>query len=366
MDISIHDLVKNNTSDKLKEILSELKIVMSEKAFSDFIHYNEAIKGDMPGKSGQKISVVKKIIDPVIFYEFCDIEKMKILLDYGFNMNIRDPLGKSNGVLLITSAEKCDYLLKAGIEKIGFTAEKRLIENEPVLRENRTSFDKLKVLMKHGYDITIENKEKRNIMFFIRETKMLYFLLSHGFSINKTDKYGNNVLFNTNSMNSEVFQAMIDSGADIYHKNKTNEICFFSTSLDNMKILLNRGIDVNYVSKSLENCAFYCLSEYSHEKSFEKMQLLIDAGINLNQINSVSKNILHYAKSAEMIEFLLKNGVRPIKFKPIPGMIDNRNMNKQEELIQQVQDKLTSQREKELLTTKLNNIAKDKAIKVRI
>lgn len=366
MDFCIHDLVKDNTADKLKEMLSELKRVMSEKEFLDFIHYKEVLRRDILDKKGKKINIVDKIRDPVIFYEFCDLEKMKILLDYGFDMNIRDLFGKSNGVVLVTSAEKCDYLLNAGIEKIGFTKEKRLTENEPILRANRTSFEKLKVLIKHGYDITIKDKDEKNIMFFIKETKMLNFLLKSAFSINETDKYGNNILFNTKSTPPEVFQAMIDSGADIYHKNKRSEICFFSTSLENMKILLNSGVDVNYVSKDLENCAFHCLTEYLNKESFEKMQLLIDAGINLNQINALSKNVLHYAKSAEMIEFLLKNGARPIKFKPIQGMIGNLDMNKQEELIQQVQDKLTSQEEKESLTNMMSGLNVSKSSKARI
>lgn len=366
MNFTIHDLVKNNTPDKLKKMLSELKRVMLEEEFSDFIHYKEVVRGERLNNKGKLINVVQKIIDPVIFYEFCDLEKMKILLDYGFDMNIRDSLGKSNGVLLVTSAEKCDYLLNAGIEKIGFNEEKRLVENEPILRSNRTSFDKLKVLMKHGYDITIKNKDEQNIIFFIKEKEMLNFLLTSGFSIHEADKYGNNILFNTKSTPPDVFEAMIDSGADIYHKNKRSEISFFSTSLDNMKILLSRGIDVNYVSKNLENCAFYCLSEYSHDQSFEKMQLLIDAGIDLNQVNSLSKNLLHYAKSAEMMEFLLKNGAIPIKFNPRQGVIGDRDMDKQEELIQQVQNKLTSQKEKELLTNMMSGINVNEIAKARI
>lgn len=365
MNFTIHDLVKNNNPDKLKEMLSELKRVMFEEEFSDFIHYNEIVRGEKLNSQGKLINVVQKIIDPVIFYEFCDLEKMKILLDYGFDMNIRDSLGKSNGVILVTSAEKCDYLLNAGIEKIGFTEEKRLVENEPILRTNRTSFDKLKVLMKHGYDISIKNKDEKNLMFFIQETEMLNFLLKSGFSIHEKDKYGDNILFNTKATPLDVFQAMIDSGADIYHKNKDEEICFFSTSLDNMKILLSSGIDVNYVSKRLKNCAFYCLSEYSHSQSIEKMQLLIDAGIDLNQTDSSSKNVLNYAKSLEMIEFLLKNGAVPLRLNSTQGMINNKDL-KQEELIWEIYNKMTAQKEKESLITLIDNIGIRKVTKARI
>lgn len=53
--------------------------------------------------------------------------------------------------------------------------------------------------------------------------------------------------------------------------------------LDQIQILLKRGVNVNSVDKNGETSVFYSLGE---EKSFgEKLGLFIDCGLNLNTLN---------------------------------------------------------------------------------
>jgi len=346
---TIHYLVKNNSEEELNQKLKVLKNNLNNEDFFNYIHYKELIKS-----SDNK--TITKIIDPVIFYEYCTIEKINILLEHGFDINVKDPFERNNA-LYVNSAEKCDFLLNKGIEKIGLNDNK--LTCNPIFK---ASIQKLKILIKHGYNIKEKDKDGNSLLLTTSSLEVIDFLLNNGSSINETNKKGENLLFSSN-LNSKDFREVILRGADVNIKNKYNITPLFSANIENMKILLEFGASVNHLSDAGKNCAFYCLSEFNLEKSMDKIKMLKEKGINLNQITNVSLNILYYAKSSKMIEFLLENGVKRIDLNPNERIQKNIET---DELIKQIQNEITAKNERKALLEIMDEGNLHKVLRARI
>lgn len=346
---TIHELVKNSSAEELNQKLEYLKNTLNKEDFFNYIHYKELIKA-----SDNKTII--KIIDPVIFYEHCTIEKINILLDYGFNINIKDSFERNNA-LYVKSAEKCDFLLNKGIEKIGLNDNK--FTCNPIFR---ASLQKLKILINHGYDIHQKDENGNSILLKSSNIEVIDFLIDNGFSINETNNKGENILFSSN-LNTEDFKKIILRGADINKENKYNMTPLFLANIENMKILLESGAFVNHLSDDGKNCAFYCLSEFNLEKSMEKIKILIEKGIDLNQITNLSRNILYYAKSSEMIQFLLEHGVKRIELNP--NEKNPKNIEK-DSLIRQIENQINAKEEKKALSEIINEGNLNKVMHTRI
>jgi ankyrin repeat protein len=92
---------------------------------------------------------------------------------------------------------------------------------------------------------------------------------------------------------------------------------FQTSELDKGKILslLAQGANVNAVENTGENLLHELISYQDwHEINLDNIRFLIDLGININHKNKEGTNCLYMAcltQSAELVEFLLKAGVNP-------------------------------------------------------
>lgn len=132
----------------------------------------------------------------------------------------------------------------------------------------------------------------------IKNNKMAKLLFKHGADPTITGgKHGTNAMVDAlNNKNEEMIEWFFIKGVDInyimhwaYEKYSFEEPFFFRVfrqgSLDLLKFMIDRGVDVNSTDESGRNCFSYChISDLNSENSeiLGKINLIIDAGADLS------------------------------------------------------------------------------------
>lgn len=332
--MNIHSVIKNNSPEEITVILDELEAKLSNNEFYDYLHRKGFIS--INEKS-------KKIIFPVIFEHNCTIEKIKVLMEYGFDINITDENGKN--ALFYVNAEKSKFLIDSGIEKKIFIPNNKMMKGSPVFN---TSLKKLKILLDFGYDINEKDYLSRSLLFSAPDIETVDFLIEQGFSpSNDIDKNGNNVLFSSN-LRPEVYEYLIQKGADVNHKNNIGFTPLFVSNIEQTKILLKNNPDINISANDYSNAAFHT----AESNGLEKLKLLKEQNIKLNGKDCIGKSILYYSKDPEILEFLLKNGVN---FDESENFIKRPSNILQEKLIKKISLKVVADKEKESILESLKD-----------
>lgn len=349
MDLLIHKLVEEYEPHELREKLKNIKKELTSEDFMNFLHFNK--KFTMADAHKFKYEV-----NPILFYKYCTIEKIEVLLDFGLDINMKNHSGKNS--LFYVDAEKCDFLLKKGIEKQIFPNNERV---NPLFSAN---LEKLKVLLSHGYDINIKNLKEETIMFAAPNIDVVDFLITKGFSINDTNNAGDNMIMG-NTSNHHMIKDLIERGLNINHLNDRKQNALFRSSLKKMKVLLECDINIHQLSKSGTNCAFHNSFSYNKGEPLDKLKLLKEAGVDLTIEDNRGKNILDYVKSNDEIEFLLLQGIRVPDYGR-KSYMSSANIEKIK-MIEEVQMKIAIDKEKELLLSVLkDDISETSILKRRI
>lgn len=340
MDLSIHKLVEGCTPSELREQLSLIKEKLGSEEFHRYIH----LKKELINKKNSKLKI---LIEPVIFYSYCTIEKTNILLEFNFDINIKS-LKNDKNALFFTDTEKTKYLLEKGIEKQNLSVNTRNIKPNALFGAN---IEKLKLLLNHGYDVFSKDYMKRTLMFSANDIETVDFLIQKGLSVNDADDAGNNMIMN-NSKECSILEKLIEKGLDINHKNDSGFTAIFGGSFENLKMLLEYGADVSQVSNIQTTCAFNHVEGLNVEEIKAKIKLLKSYGLDLNHENHYGLNVLFSAQSEEVIEFLISEGVKAPAHSPRENIA---RINNQFEKIQNVLIKMAAEKEKEDLLKILNS-----------
>lgn len=350
MDLSIHKLVEGCTPCELREQLNLIKERLGPEEFHKYIHF----KKELINKNNSKLKV---LIEPVIFYSYCTIEKTDILLDFNFDINIT-AIKSDKNALFFTGKEKTKYLLEKGIEKQNLVSNSKNIRPNPLFGAN---LEKLKVLLSHGYDVFSKDYMQRTIMFSAYEIEQVDFLIQKGLSVNDTDDAGNNMIMHY-SKECSMLENLIERGLDVNHKNNSGFTAIFGGSFENLKMLLEYGADVNQVSNIQTTCAFNHVEGLNVEEIKAKIKLLKSYGLDLNHEDNYGMNILFSAQSEEVIEFLISEGVK------VPAHSPRKNIsriNNQFEKIQNVLIKMAAEKEREKLFNIIEDIPVNNDVKIR-
>lgn len=337
MELLVHTLVKECKVSELKQKLNNIKKELGYEEFDNFLHFTKKFTKEDAHK-------FKYTVDPILFYKYCTIEKIEVLIDFGLDINIKNFFGKN--ALFYVDAEKSDFLLKKGIEKLD------LPDNERRNALFNCGLEKLKVLLSHGYDVNIKNVKEESIMFYAPDIDVVDFLITQGFSVNELNKSENNMIMGK-TLNEHLIKDLIDRGLDVNHLNTKKQNALFYASVKKIEALLDSGINIHHLAKSETNCAFH--SPYNCDKTLavKRLKLLKEAGVDLNIIDRRGKNIFRYLSSPEEIEFLILEGVRLPDYNPASLLSNDIKMF---ETIKEVQRKIAIDKERETLLNVIEDV----------
>lgn len=346
IDLLIHRLVKEYEASELKQKLNNIKKELDPEEFNNFLHFTRKFTTEDSHK-------FKYTVDPILFYKYCTIEKIEVLIDFGLDINIKNFFGKN--ALFYVDAKKSDFLLKKGIEKLDVP------NNERRNALFHCGLEKLKVLLSHGYDINIKNVKEESIMFHAPDIDVVDFLITQGFSVNELNKSENNMIMGM-ALNEHLIKDLIDRGLNINHLNKKKQNALFYASVKKIEFLLDSGINIHHRAKYETNCAFH--SPYNCDKSLalKRLKLLKEAGVDLNINDRLGKNIFRYLSSPDEVEFLILEGVRPPDYNPAYLLSSDIKMF---ETIKEVQRKIAIDKEREKLFNIIEDIPVNNDVRIR-
>lgn len=345
IDLLIHRLVKECEASELKQKLNNIKKELDPEEFNNFLHFTRKFTTEDSHK-------FKYTVNPILFYKYCTIEKIEVLIDFGLDINIKNFFGKN--ALFYVDAKKSDFLLKKGIEKLDVP------NNERRNALFHCGLEKLKVLLSHGYDINIKNVKEESVMFHAPDIDVVDFLITQGFSVNELNKSENNMIMGM-ALNEHLIKDLIDRGLNINHLNKKKQNALFYASVKKIEVLLDSGINIHHRAKYETNCAFH--SPYNCDKSLalKRLKLLKEAGVDLNITDRLGKNIFRYLSSPDEVEFLILEGVRPPDYDSASLLSSDIKMF---ETIKEVQRKIAIDEERETLLNVIEDVPVSNDVKI--
>lgn len=275
------DLIINYIHDKSDINVKEIEELMSGLSLT-IDKINEAFRNKEISPfnlcSVEKAETLKTIgIDPTIIdKEFTPLienkpKTIKWLINNGYNINWKNN-SDDNAISYVTSVKNAEALIKGGID-----INNKNIFGETALFVNRYP-EVVSLLIKEGIDVNIVDNTGRTPLFGVYKPKKLEILL-------KTNMNRNVVVEN------EVFYLTFGK--------KLNEEDIFD-------ILVNNKVDLNFVSKTLNDRFVSILYHITNANILKKHGELFK-GI-VNEQNMSGETALFYARSTDVLTELLKIG----------------------------------------------------------
>jgi len=196
-----------------------------------------------------------------------NIDVVKLLLDYGANVNIQD----INGFTVIFSAD---------------------IKN-----------DILKLLITAGVDVNIQDKYGKTALFFFENINNLRLLIEAGAILDIQDNEGRTALFYADYIGNAIVELFIEYGADVNIQDKYGKTAlFFFENIDNIRLLIYVYAVLNIQDNEGRTALFYA--------DYEKGSLLLYSGIDPNIQDNKGRTTLFYT-DYEKGSLLLYSGIDP-------------------------------------------------------
>ncbi|KAJ5076029.1 ankyrin repeat-containing protein [Anaeramoeba ignava] len=154
-----------------------------------------------------------------------------------------------------------------------------------------TSIEIIKLLIKSGANINDRNRKSRRTALltaicYSHSIEMIDFLINSGSNLNITDSRGKSILYYIMK----------------YMK---------SDALYLMNSVLERGVEINYEDRSLQNALFYAIIS---KQPLEILEFLIEKGANTNVSNLYGENLMHicakYNPNIELFQLLIDKGIQ--------------------------------------------------------
>lgn len=159
------------------------------------------------------------------------------------------------------------------------------------------------ILNNSELDINMVDCFNENILFYCNVEQAKIFL-EKGINVNQINNSGENALFSSITSDVEKIKILISAGIDINHKDDKNRSFLFYADEEKTKILLENNADVNIIDIFGNTAIFHA--------EFDKIKLLVEKGVNVNQINEDGVSALFF-KDKHTQEYLFSKGALPVR-----------------------------------------------------
>lgn len=265
----------STTLNEIKEAFENGFIIESTDDYSD-LDYEQAKKlvHYLPLEKLKEMKLNAKLCKPgvgnTLIFDLNDLEKIKYLVEMGLNINEKDNMGS----VYFANTDKIDlenkrkikhFLLESGLDINNVNSAGRsllhyekevefleiLLEGSTVLNQTCETYgrtclfkatpEKMKLLIDSGVDINIKGKNGRLAFHEACEDVQLY-MIEKGLDLNYEDGKGRGLLFHS-FISEKVLKRLVEKGVNINKKDASGMNALFYQSKDNVKILVECGID---------------------------------------------------------------------------------------------------------------------------
>ena len=225
--------------------------------------------------------------------------------EYGNTPLIEAALKGSVGIL--------EYLLDKGVNINSQNKDKNTALMKAAIHNNESAID---LLIRLKADINLSNVYDKNALMMAAEYENLNIfkkLLAAGADIYKIDKSGSDILTFVAANNSiDILEFLINNNY-IDRFNSKNNSLFIAAAIGHIEVvdlLLNQGINVNYIDINSGNTALIAATKEGH---YEIVRRLIETGADFNFKNVNNSNALIFAlysnERSKLINILLEAGI---------------------------------------------------------
>lgn len=245
-------------------------------------------------------------------------ETVKLLIEHGANVNLKNHLGKTALMGAIPYPEIVRMLLKHGADvnltdRYGETAlSLALKQRDKADGERKKAYDKTAALLKrHGTDINTKDKNGKTALHLsFTKPEILQRLIDMGADVNATDNNGNTpVMSSVYPVQCKSIEILLKSGANPNVKNNKGQTALMiqNSNPEAVGLLLKYGADVNAVNAH----GYTALDIAVIRGSTETVKVLLKHGADMKTANKHGYTPLMYAalnNREEILDILLKNG----------------------------------------------------------
>jgi ankyrin repeat protein len=187
-------------------------------------------------------------------------------------------------------------------------------------------FDQARELVKQGVDVNYQDASNGSTALMMacqyNFAEMAKFLIDHGADLNLQTKNGQTALMAAAGSSEELFNLLLEKGADIQPKAADGTTVFTracigvlsgTVPLSVVHTLLDKGADVNEASTTGRVTGYTCLMMAARNKQSELVKLLVKNGADVNLKAKDGKSALSLAKEendAEMVKLLKSLGAK--------------------------------------------------------
>lgn len=190
-------------------------------------------------------------------------EVVKFLLDKGADIRIKDKKGRN--LLFYCGHKLVDLLVNLGVD----------VNNIDNYGENALfrcpSTKKAQKLIQHGINLNIYNLEGQHLIHYQKSNNILKYIMLRLDNLDIKDKNNKDIVFHFRNI-----KKLQDLPLNFHHIDENGNTALFKANASKIKILLNKGLDINHINNKEQNALFYV----NGDKNFK---ILIENGININQ-----------------------------------------------------------------------------------
>ena len=188
---------------------------------------------------------------------------VKLLLDKGADIHLKDKKGRN--VLFYCGHKLVDLLVDLGVD----------VNNIDNYGENALfrcpSTKKAQKLIHHGINLNIYNSEGQHVIHYQKSNNILQYIMLRLDSLDIRDKNNKSILFHFRNI-----KKLQNLPINFHEIDENGNTALFKANASKVKILLNKGLDINHINNKGENALFYV-------KGQKNFNVLIENGININQ-----------------------------------------------------------------------------------
>ncbi|KAI8797969.1 ankyrin repeat protein [Biomphalaria glabrata] len=237
-----------------------------------------------------------------------DIEVIELLLSRGADVNLKIGVYETYPILEFVSLDFTKALSRK------WSALNPFFSNGLESYQKRTTEEIIQLLISYGASTEVSNYRGQTALHIAAEirnsSEIIKMLIAHGSNVNKTDCCGETALFPAVQDGClENIKILIEAGSDVNFvcDDRKETALFRSLNCTVLSLLIQSGADVNFHDREGNTALLHALQS----GELEVFQVLVEAGCNLNHTNNRGVSALILAAklvNLELLKYLITSG----------------------------------------------------------